>query len=197
MSAVTRRGALKRLLGLGAGAVALAACGATPTPQVVEKIVTSVVEKEVTKIVEGTPQVVLETVVVEKVVKETVVVEETQVVEKEVTVQVNQPEITVTMMQWGESMGIVQDINERVFARFREKHPNIKPVLEAAPWTEFWTKLQTLAAAGDMPDIYSQSIAYGWDHADKRIAMDLQPLLERDVNLDDYFMEIETSGLSR
>ncbi|MHB0874608.1 MAG: ABC transporter substrate-binding protein [Anaerolineae bacterium] len=52
-------------------AAGLAACGATPTPQVIEKVI----EKEVTKIVEGTPQVVKETVVVTEVVKETVIVE--------------------------------------------------------------------------------------------------------------------------
>jgi hypothetical protein len=64
---MTRRQALKSLLALGVGAAALAACGATPTPQVVEKVV----EKEVTKIVEGTPQVVKETSVVEKIVTPT------------------------------------------------------------------------------------------------------------------------------
>jgi hypothetical protein len=60
------------ILGLSATAgisAVLAACGATPTPQVIEKVV----EREVTKIVEGTPQVVVETVVVQ----ETVVVKET------------------------------------------------------------------------------------------------------------------------
>lgn len=59
--------------GVGLAGAALAACGATPTPQVVEK--------EVTKIVQGTPEVVKETVVVAgtpQVVKETVVVEVTQ-----------------------------------------------------------------------------------------------------------------------
>ena len=42
---------------------AAAACGPTPAPEIVEKVVTQVVEvqKEVTKIVEGTP--VVETVV--------------------------------------------------------------------------------------------------------------------------------------
>jgi len=57
---------------VGAGVASLAACGATPTPQVIEKVVTSVVEKEVTKIVEGTPQVVKETVVVQQTVEKVV-----------------------------------------------------------------------------------------------------------------------------
>ena len=49
---VTRRGLL-RGMGAVAGATVLAACGATPTPQIIEKVV----EKEVTKIVEGTVMV--------------------------------------------------------------------------------------------------------------------------------------------
>jgi peptide/nickel transport system substrate-binding protein len=54
----------------------LAACGATPEPQVVEKVVTQVVPETV--IVQGTPQVVEKVVTeqVEKIVKETVVVEQ-------------------------------------------------------------------------------------------------------------------------
>ncbi|NPV08556.1 MAG: extracellular solute-binding protein [Anaerolineae bacterium] len=59
---LTRRGLLK-VAGISAAASTVAACGATPTPQVVER--------EVTRIVEGTPQVVKETVVVEKVVEAT------------------------------------------------------------------------------------------------------------------------------
>lgn len=57
--------------------IVLAACGATPEPQVIEKIVTQVVEKTIveTVIVQGTPQIV------EKVVTQVVEVE----VEKQVT----------------------------------------------------------------------------------------------------------------
>lgn len=46
------RRTLLRLTGIAAGAAALASCGATPTPQVVEKEVTTIVEKEVTSVVE-------------------------------------------------------------------------------------------------------------------------------------------------
>ncbi len=56
-----------------AGGAVLAACGAAGTPQVVEKVVTTVVEKEVTT-------------VVKEIVKETVVVATQQIVEKEVVV---------------------------------------------------------------------------------------------------------------
>jgi len=64
---ISRRNLL-RLSGVAAGGALLAACGSTPTPQVVEKVVTQQVEKVVT-------QEVVKEVTVEKVVKETVAVE--------------------------------------------------------------------------------------------------------------------------
>ena len=93
---LSRRRFLGRIGALGLGlAVAgpvLAACGATPTPQIVretvivEKPVTGVV-KEITRIVAGTPQTVRETVVVEKPVEKQV----TKLVEKVVTAAVAKP----------------------------------------------------------------------------------------------------------
>jgi multiple sugar transport system substrate-binding protein len=79
---MARRGFL-RAAGVAAAAGGLAACGATPTPEVIREVVTQVVEKEVTKIVEGTPQVVKETVVVEQ----TVMVEPTAAPTEVVTVR--------------------------------------------------------------------------------------------------------------
>jgi peptide/nickel transport system substrate-binding protein len=56
----------------------LAACGPTPAPQVVEKLVTEVVTVKETVVVAGTPQVVEKTVEVEKVVTPTPVPEPTK-----------------------------------------------------------------------------------------------------------------------
>jgi len=75
MSRLLSRRNFVKAAGVAVAGSGLAACGATPTPQVIKEVVTQVVEKEVTKIVEGTPQVVKETVVVEQVVEQTVVVE--------------------------------------------------------------------------------------------------------------------------
>ena len=71
MSKLLSRRNFVKAAGFAAAGGALAACGATPAPQIVEKVVTQVVEKEVTIIVEGTPQIVKETVVVEKIVEAT------------------------------------------------------------------------------------------------------------------------------
>ena len=89
-------------------ALLLSACGPTPTPEVVEKVVTQ--EVEVEKVV---TQVVMETV------KETVIVEGTaQVVEKEVEVEKvvtatpepTQPKGTVVVGVWQEPSGLIWNI---------------------------------------------------------------------------------------
>jgi multiple sugar transport system substrate-binding protein len=180
---LSRRKALRGIVGLSAGAAALAACGATPTPQVIEKEVTRVVEQEVTKIVEGTPQVV----------KETVVITETQVVEKVVTVQAAGTPITLRVSSWSGGIGDDKQITDVILKNFMDAHPNVTVTYEPAPWDEYWTKIQTMAASGTVYDLYGQSVAYGWDHANKKISLDLQPFIETSLNTDDYFMEMELS----
>jgi len=114
---LTRR-SLFGLIGAASGAAALAACGATPTPRVIEKVVTSVVEREVTKIVEGTPQVVKETVVVQEVVKETVVVE------KEVTAAPAAKELEIFM--WEPQGEPYLAVGQAIVQEFKADHPEVK-----------------------------------------------------------------------
>jgi len=155
-SMMTRRQALKSLLALGVGAAALAACGATPTPQVVEK--------EVTKIVEGTPQVV----------KETVVVKETQVVERVVTGQAPPQEVTIAYWSLenaeGERKGFIDP--------FEKAHPGVKVDAQIVPWDAYIQKYQSLSAAGQAPDVAFVSIAWIYDWAKAGIVLNLGPWME-------------------
>src|SRR5436305_1743412 len=92
-SPLTRR---RFMFGLASSAVVLAACQqASPTPQVVEKVVTQLVEKpvekQVTQIVTQVQTQIVEkqvTQVVEKQVTQVVTQVQTQLVEKQVTVVV-------------------------------------------------------------------------------------------------------------
>jgi len=83
----------------------LAACGATPEPQVIEKVVTQVVEKTVveTVIVEGTPEIV------EKVVTEVVEVE----VEVEIT-STPEPQTPVVILQGAEVITLDPHIGQSI-----------------------------------------------------------------------------------
>ncbi|MGQ9556115.1 MAG: ABC transporter substrate-binding protein, partial [Anaerolineae bacterium] len=133
-------------------------------------------EREVTKIVEGTPQVVKETVVVEKVVT----------VEGPVAEQ-----ITVKVSGWGDVLGKTELLEQTFFTSFKEAYPNVTIQYEPAPWNEYWTKLHAMAASGDIYDLFAMSVAYGWDFANKKITLNLQPYIDTEINTDEYFMEME------
>lgn len=90
------------------------------------------IEKEVTRVIQGTPQVVKETVVVEKTVAP-----------RDVKVQImwrTQPAENELIDEW---------LND-----FMTKFPHIKMEKVIVPWEQFETKLMALYAAGTAPDIY-------------------------------------------
>lgn len=125
---------LLRASGAALTATALAAC--QPKVVEVEKVVTQVVEKEV--IVAGTPQVVKETVVVEK----------------EVTpVAAPKEAVTLTFHHIdAANYGAFTDYFNKTFVEPR--YPNIKTKPAFFPgWTEYLPKIMTMAASGTIGDI--------------------------------------------
>ena len=137
------RRSLLRIAGATGGVVALAACGATPTPQVIKETVVvtqeveKVVEKEVTKIVEGTPQVVKETVVVEKAVT---------AAPSDISGQIR---LWTFPMTDDDQTLIWTPLNER----FKEAYPKIEVSVEILPWSGRREKMLTAYAAGQQPEI--------------------------------------------
>lgn len=56
---------------------------------------------------------------------------------------------------------------------------------EYLSWDDYWTKLNTLAAAGDLPDVVRMDYAYILSYAEKGLLMDLTPLVEAgQINLE-------------
>jgi len=170
---LTRRQILRgALVGAGAAAVgALAACGATPTPAVVTSVVEKVVTQEVTKIIQGTPQVVQETVVVTSVVKET------QVVEVTPTPLARTGPAVVTWYVW---LGAYEYGEWDDWVKgFTDANPDIKIQLipVAGDMYDMWQKLQAMVLAGNSPDILGcsqpEAVVNGW-------VISLMPYIERD-----------------
>ena len=167
--AMSRRRALKGLLVLGAGGAALSACGATPTPQVVEKVVTSVVEREVTKIVEGTPQIVKETVVITEV--------QTQVVEQVVTATpAPKGPVNLVLADYVYDM----EDQQKLVDMWNADHPDMPMEGQFAPWDTYWTKIQTQIAGGQVPDVIDMSAFYVVVLAFRNGLLNIDPLIERD-----------------
>ena len=172
---MSRRGLLKTL-GVAGGAAVLAACGATPTPQVIKETVvvkeTAVVEKEVTKIVEGTPQVVKETVVVEKVV------EPTQAPKEPVTIR-------FSSVGWG---GWLSDPWNAIVKDFDASQSAIK-VPEYEDVAEGYQKVMAAAAGNAAADVYMFENKYMFGFAARGFFLPLDDFVSasKSVKKDDYF----------
>lgn len=160
---MSRRSLLTGLAAV-AGTAALAACGATPTPQVVEKVV----EKEITKIVEGTPVVV----------KETVVITETQVVEK-VVKETAASEGFVTL---NAPYSPGYSVELEAFNRYEELVPNVKIIAPAVPGGTpgYLQRILADVASGVYPDLWYVQPDYLLVLLKKDILMDLTPAIEVD-----------------
>jgi multiple sugar transport system substrate-binding protein len=98
--------------------------------------------------------------------------------------------VTIRLMCWEGTIGTRDIVVDELIPGFTEQHPNINVEYEVLPWAEYWTKIAATAAAGNMPDIYCNSVAYLWDHANRGMSANLQPYFDNDLNPDDYFMEL-------
>jgi multiple sugar transport system substrate-binding protein len=98
--------------------------------------------------------------------------------------------VTLKLMCWQGTIGTKDIVTNDLLPGFTKLNPNVTVDYEELPWAEYWTKIGALAAAGTMPDIYCNSVAYLWDHAHKGMSANIQTLFDRDLKADDYFMEL-------
>lgn len=97
--------------------------------------------------------------------------------------------VKLKFMCWSATIGTVETVEDELTKPFTEK-TGIEMEVEITPWSEYWTKIQTLAASGTMPDVYCQSVAFAWDHANRGISLNVQPLFDADMAAEDYFLEL-------
>jgi multiple sugar transport system substrate-binding protein len=78
---------------------------------------------------------------------------------------------------------------EAAIARFEELNPEIDVKLEYTSWGGYGSKLQTLIAGRDAPDVFALSGAFFHDLRKRGALADLTPLVERDrsVHLQDFY----------
>jgi len=160
--------------GIAAGAAALVACGATPTPQVVEKVVEKEVTKEVEKVV---TQEVVKEVTVEKVVKETVLVQQP-------TVAPVQEKATILYWQYMTDQETVETV---ILKSFMAANANIQLTWEYIPWQEYWTKLNASLAAGTPPDVWNTAPTFYYDYILRKQLADITDLFKQSFSVNDFF----------
>ncbi|HUZ17850.1 MAG TPA: extracellular solute-binding protein [Spirochaetia bacterium] len=67
-------------------------------------------------------------------------------------------QITMRIMWWGSQQRHERTI--KVLHMYEQAHPNVKFDYEFATWNDYWTKLTTMAAGNNLPDIMQQDYAY-------------------------------------
>jgi len=128
---LSRRDFLGLSIGTAAGAL-LAACGPTPTPQVITEQV------EVTRVVEVEGETVVETVI------------------EQVEVTAPPPETVELRLAEGSWVGPegIAYWTDDIIPRFEGENPGIKVAWESAESPDYEDKLYTQAVAGDAPDVF-------------------------------------------
>ena len=139
------------------------------------------------------PQVVKETVVVEKEVEVPVEVEKTvlveEIVEKEVTA-VPEPGEPVEFEFWAQDWGPWLAICAEVETAVEDLNPNWDFVVRPLPWGDLTTKLVTAAAAGTEGDGFA-SYTYLWRQvATSELLLPLSPLISRQELEEIVFPEV-------
>jgi ABC-type glycerol-3-phosphate transport system substrate-binding protein len=170
---------------VGVLALAFAACGPTPTPQVIEKVVTQEVEKIVTKEVEKVVTKEVEKVVTKEVEKE-VVVTPTPGPNPEAVIEGVEPNAELTMWTFWLSPTFDDYINSTI-ARFEETYPGVKVKWEDHQAT-FLDDYRNAFAAGNAPDVANLSDTEGWvrEFASKGLLLSMSDNLPQNV-IDQYF----------
>ena len=95
----------------------------------------------------------------------------------EPTAAPRQEPVTITYAFWDQSL---QPYINDSLAAFNKMEPNIQVELQVIPWNEYWPKLQSAAAGGQVADVLWMDVPYYNIYAKNGVLMKLDPLIERD-----------------
>jgi multiple sugar transport system substrate-binding protein len=93
-------------------------------------------------------------------------------------------QVTLTYGMWDQNQ---QPAMQKTIDEFQKQHPNIKVDIQLTPWANYWDKLKTAAAGGEINDILWMNGPYFPFYASKGLLLDLQPYMDKDkLPLDKY-----------
>lgn len=96
-------------------------------------------------------------------------------------------QITLNYFMWDPTLA---DIERELLDEFEKLHPNIKVQMTAMDPSSYWPRISAMATAGELPDVFCMSTGYFEQWAQDGLLLNLQPYVDRDLNLDDYFVEV-------
>lgn len=102
-------------------------------------------------------------------------------------------QVELRLTWWGSQAR--HDKTIKVIEMFQAKYPNIKITYEFAGWADYWTKMTTMAAGNNLPDIMQQDYAYINEWANKKFLLPLDPYVaDGTINLKDVAAASIDSG---
>jgi multiple sugar transport system substrate-binding protein len=96
--------------------------------------------------------------------------------------------------------------HEQIVEAFQAEHPDIQVNIEVVPWANYWEKLQTAAAGGELYDVFWMNGPNFPVYASKGVLTDLKDLIAKDsidtsvypqAMLDLYTLEGDVYGLPK
>jgi multiple sugar transport system substrate-binding protein len=96
--------------------------------------------------------------------------------------------------------------HEQIVEAFQTEHPDIQVTIEVVPWANYWEKLQTAAAGGELYDVFWMNGPNFPVYASKGVLTDLKDLIAKDsidtsvypqAMLDLYTLEGDVYGLPK
>jgi len=81
--------------------------------------------------------------------------------------------VTIRYFTFSAAPDHLDDLNEMIQI-FEAEHPNIHVVVETAPWGDYWTKLPTLVAGGQAPDVFELNYENFVTYASRGLLLNLE-----------------------
>jgi multiple sugar transport system substrate-binding protein len=83
----------------------------------------------------------------------------------------------------------IVDKEEALAAKFHELHPNISVAVEGIAYGQFWEKIQAMAAAKNLPDVFWMSVDNVKDYQKLGALYDIQPYVDK-LDKNNYFTSV-------
>ncbi len=96
-------------------------------------------------------------------------------------------EITITVVDW--NTGVASDLQKAACQEYMDSHPGIIIDHQTIPYDDYNTKLNTLIAAGETPDIFYASDMSALNYGNDGVSQDLVPFFEADgIDINEKFI---------
>lgn len=96
--------------------------------------------------------------------------------------------ITITVVDW--NTGVASELQKAACQEYMDAHPGITIDHQTIAYDDYHTKLNTLIAAGQTPDIFYISDQLAVNYGEQGVSQDLAPLYEaQGVNMKEKFIE--------